>query len=303
MTSTFRRLRTALNSERLLTALAVAAGVWFIAEAVGAALPARDVATTVRPGDRIDLTELALAGGAPTLLIALQEDCRWCDESAAFYRDLLTSNATGALRIAVLVPYSADAGRSQVDRYGLGDVEVRQADFADLKIAGTPSILLVGPNGYLKKAWLGRLSTSAEAAVFATAGLVRIARTAEARRGDGRESLSASALVAVLRTPGAGVIDTRMRDEFRLAHIVGAVNIPADELYARLKYEWPIDHELAIYCERATTCAVYLGEEQPLDGECEQAADVATAAGVRRVRIIEGLLDEVAAAGVAVRRQ
>lgn len=114
---------------------------------------------------------------------------------------------------------------------------------------------------------------------------------------EGLEPISADELLARLR---AGeplvVVDVRPSEEYRAAHVAGAVSIPLDELEQRLR-ELPRDREIVAYC-RGPYCAfapeaVRTLREQGLtarhlaDGLPEWAAagngiESATADGVRR---------------------
>lgn len=67
------------------------------------------------------------------------------------------------------------------------------------------------------------------------------------RDGDALEPVSREDLVSRLRDGLVMVLDVRPEDEFALAHLPGALNIPLGELESRLS-ELPTDREIVAYC-------------------------------------------------------
>ena len=73
---------------------------------------------------------------------------------------------------------------------------------------------------------------------------------------EGRASLDAvgfNELLDRLRSGAAVLVDARPEDEFLAGHIAGAINVPVDELEARL-HVLPMDQEVIAYC-RGPYCA------------------------------------------------
>ncbi|MEX1128522.1 MAG: rhodanese-like domain-containing protein [Vicinamibacterales bacterium] len=296
-----RRVRTA--GDRTLTALAVVAAVVFVSSAVTALLDLNRPSPTMaqKLGSVVDVSEADWTRHQATLLIAVQADCTACDTSVDFYRDLLASNVAGAFHPVVVVPYSAAAGARQVKEYGLDIADVRSVRFETLGIPGTPTIMLVGPDGRLRKAWIGKLPASAEDAVFRALGIQRLARTSKVVRPGNYVSLEPATFATY--APRPLVLDTRPREEFRQAHVAGAVNIPAEEISLRLRHEWPTDMDTTLYCTIPPTCDLYRVPESGSGAdECESAVDSVRAAGISRVRILEGTLSELERAGVSIAR-
>lgn len=295
--------RAGIVGEWTLTALSIVAAVIFVTSASKAFLAANTAGPIVplKPGSVMDVADVKWADHRATLLIALQADCAACDASAAFLRDLVKSNVDGRFHPIVVVPYAATAGGKQLADYRLDIADVHSASFQGLGIPGTPALLLVGPDGRLKKGWIGKLPTDAEDAVFRAVGVKRLARTSTAARGTGYEGVTATELsTAAMRL---SVLDTRPRAEFTRGHVVGAFNIPADEIAVRLRREWRPDREVALFCERPPTCDVYLVPEAgSARSHCELAVDAIRAGGVARVRILDATLDELEHAGVPVAR-
>jgi rhodanese-related sulfurtransferase/DNA-binding transcriptional ArsR family regulator len=73
---------------------------------------------------------------------------------------------------------------------------------------------------------------------------------------EGRASMDAigfAELVDRLRSGAVVLVDARPEDEFLAGHIAGAINVPVDELEARL-HVLPMDQEVIAYC-RGPYCA------------------------------------------------
>jgi hypothetical protein len=107
-----------------------------------------------------------------TLVIAIRRGCPYCDASMPFYRRLGEQEKTNMIRAHVLVvmPNDASSGGSLLST---NDVEV-QAIFGQrlgaLKVAGTPTVLLVDSNGHIERTWVGQLPSAAEKDVMNAAG-------------------------------------------------------------------------------------------------------------------------------------
>jgi thioredoxin-related protein len=107
-----------------------------------------------------------------TLVIAIRRGCPYCDASMPFYRQLGEQERSNMIRAHVLVvmPNDASSGGSLLSKY---DVEV-QTIFSQrlgaLKVAGTPTVLLVDSSGRIERAWVGQLPPTAEKEVMHAAG-------------------------------------------------------------------------------------------------------------------------------------
>lgn len=76
------------------------------------------------------------------------------------------------------------------------------------------------------------------------------------------------------------VIDVRGSEEFASGHLLGAVNVPVQELEARLEELGPKDRPVAVYCRSGRRSAA--------------ATDLLRAAGFASVTDLGGLSDSIA---------
>lgn len=105
---------------------------------------------------------------------------------------------------------------------------------------------------------------------------------------DGMEPVSREELLARCRDGLVTVLDVRPADEFSLGHLPGAVNIPLNELEARLG-ELDPEREVVAYCRGAYCVLSY------------EAVAALRAHGLQARRLVDGL-PEWRAAGLPVER-
>jgi len=102
-----------------------------------------------------------------TLLLVMDNSCRFCSASASFYQRLLreTSNGKGLRAVAVL-PQPNPESFEYLKQIGLDVKDVAQATPKSLGLPGTPSMLLVDKTGIIRGMWVGQLTPREEAGVM-----------------------------------------------------------------------------------------------------------------------------------------
>lgn len=100
--------------------------------------------------------------GQPVLLIALQVGCHFCEESMPFYKSISDESGSLGAHLVFVFPRSLDTGRSVLSGHGVAAQDVRQVDFANLGVNGTPTVLLLSPQGRVQDVWVGKLDDSRE---------------------------------------------------------------------------------------------------------------------------------------------
>lgn len=125
----------------------------------------------IAAGTTLSLPGVDWAGAEKTLLLTLSTDCRFCTESAPFYRRLAASTAGRTdVRLVALLPQSPGESREYLSRHGVEVREVIQARPGSLGVAGTPTLILVNKSGSVIKSWVGRLPEGEESEVMAHLG-------------------------------------------------------------------------------------------------------------------------------------
>ncbi len=286
--------------EGAVSALTMVAAIVFLASAGGYFFSPVQGTDAPRTGVPVNLTGVDWASNRLTLIIALQTDCVQCEASMPFYRDLIASNRQGAFQPLVVVPHSKTIGESLLTAAGLAVPEVRQADFAKLRIPGTPSLILVDNSGVVRKVWVGRLSPVREDAVFDRLKVKRLFRSPHIA-GDSRPEGSVTAKDFSRGWREKVVLDTRPREEFRASHIAGALNIPLEELETRVLHEVPVHREIVVVCDYLPTCPVLMQGEGGTS-VCDAAVESIKNKGFRAVQVLDEGLTSLEAFGIPLIR-
>jgi hypothetical protein len=102
-----------------------------------------------------------------TLVLALRNGCRFCEESIPFYRklaELEKSKQIDAHLIAVF-PDDAAAVRQLVETERLAVETFPGIELSQVKVEGTPTLILVERPGRVSKVWIGELAAAGQAEV------------------------------------------------------------------------------------------------------------------------------------------
>jgi hypothetical protein len=159
-----RRLEIAVN----VSIVAVCAVLCFVLvrERVLPRSP-RQVDGEVSVGSRVSLNGLSSSNSA-ALLLVVSPTCHFCVESADFYRRLLTALQGSPVRVTALLLNRTDEAPEYLKRLPVPVTHV-PGGVRQLRVRGTPTILLVDRNGIVQNVWVGKLPIEKENEVIATA--------------------------------------------------------------------------------------------------------------------------------------
>jgi hypothetical protein len=293
------RVTLARMLELGLTALTLIAAAVFVGFAVKSVLRSSDPGRAAI-GAIVPLGTVDWSAHNPTLLIALQQGCRFCEASMPFYRELLASNAAGNFRPILVFPQAGAVAHDFLKSHKLDIAEVRQVDFNGLQIDGTPTLMLVGGDGRLIASWIGKLSTTKEQDVFQRLRLKRVGTVSledEKPAHNPWPVVSAANISKIYRK--IPIVDTRPRFNFRNGHIAGSLNIPLDELGARLVHEVPNDIEMAVFCNYCARCEAG-GPSSGRQSYCDSAVESMKELGFSKVQVVDADLSLLRSAGIDV---
>lgn len=122
------------------------------------------------PGTRLALpASYDFTAHERTLILAIQEDCRYCEASMPFYKEItarINGGCSGYGLVAVLPnpPAAADRFLSQ---YGLEIPRLANTRLLSLGVTGTPTVVLVDHEGTVLDVWVGELSRDGEQELLA----------------------------------------------------------------------------------------------------------------------------------------
>lgn len=101
-----------------------------------------------------------------TLVLALQASCRFCNESAPFYKRIIDSVGNKPVRLVAVFPTENQQNISHLKDLGLSAMEVRQSSLDSLQVGGTPTLMLTNDKGEITDFWVGKLTPEKEAEVL-----------------------------------------------------------------------------------------------------------------------------------------
>ena len=163
MNKTYNKINLALNVAIVLVVVLI--GVVF---AKNYLRPARSIpAHRDFRGMKINLRGVDWAQNEQTLLLVLDEKCRFCTESAPFYQRLTEATATNSrLHLIAVLPQDVSSSRQYLLNLKAPSEEVRQSRLDAIGVEGTPTLILVNENGEVMEAWAGKLSPEQETEVL-----------------------------------------------------------------------------------------------------------------------------------------
>jgi len=127
----------------------------------------------LKPGVRLDPPAAYDWSKQPyTLLVALRDGCKYCEQSVPFYQRLAAREREHQLsaHLLAVIASSESAARDYAASLNLTWQFLPNADFAKLKIPATPTLILIDASGQVRQAWVGALTDAAEAEVLRAVG-------------------------------------------------------------------------------------------------------------------------------------
>jgi thioredoxin-related protein len=202
--------------------------------------------------------------GTHNLVLALSTTCHFCEESAPFYRKLLQQQHEhdGKWNSIIVFPQSSDMAHKYVQAHKYIATATLHADYANVGITGTPTLVLVDGHGTVLDEWIGRLDSDQQTDVAVHLGIAphdlvdqaSSGDTAPAVKGASPEVLSNELADLRAKHQKVTILDVRQRDQYSLGHMAEAVNIPFDELPMRAPHEISKKFPLILYCNFSPSC-------------------------------------------------
>jgi len=112
-------------------------------------------------------------GHSRTLVLALRNGCHYCEESAPFYKRLLAQVSThsGPTSVIAVFPDDTNIARAVTASEGLSIPAVGGVPLQQIRVSGTPTLILVDGTGRVAGTWVGMLSPKKELEVFKAIGV------------------------------------------------------------------------------------------------------------------------------------
>lgn len=74
-------------------------------------------------GAQMNLPDVSWAGQPKTLILALQTNCHFCNESAPFYKRLVESVKNKNVKLVAVFPNNPEEGKAHLNELGLTNLE------------------------------------------------------------------------------------------------------------------------------------------------------------------------------------
>ncbi|HEX7184960.1 MAG TPA: hypothetical protein VF756_24245 [Thermoanaerobaculia bacterium] len=124
-------------------------------------------------GERFEaLQKVVPAGSERALVVALSPTCHFCTESMPFYKKLVDQRNQAGSPVKVIAAVPSQAAQAEESKTlssaGVQPDAVVTVNFRDIKVPGTPTILLVDNKGEVLNVWVGKLDEGREEEVLET---------------------------------------------------------------------------------------------------------------------------------------
>ena len=128
---------------------------------------ARELPNGPAQGTQLSVPGINWADSEETVVLALSDKCKYCTESAPFYKQLAAETAKRqGVRVVAVFPQDTEAGKKYLDGLGVAVNEVKQATLDSIGVRGTPTLVIVDKSGTVKQSWVGLLKGERETEVL-----------------------------------------------------------------------------------------------------------------------------------------
>jgi rhodanese-related sulfurtransferase len=204
--------------------------------------PAQNANYQIAANASLRINGINWADSEKTVLLAMGKECKFCSESAKFYRRLAAGIASQTnTRLIALFSDKESEAEVYLKQLEVPIRDLRYASLSSLGIKSVPTVAILDRDGVVTDLWVGKLSPLKEAALMGKLSL-------KDTRPPEEWSISEANLERkVTNKEPLLLLDIRDRPLFKIKHRDGAKNIPLDELSIRAQDELPMDQTIIIY--------------------------------------------------------
>lgn len=129
--------------------------------------PTAGESARVKSGTKLSMPGVDWGKSDRTLLMVLSTGCRFCTDSAPFYRRLAEEKAkNGRVRLIAVLPQSVDDSQKYLNGLGVAVDDIRQAGLEDVQVRATPTLIIADRTGSVVESWVGKLPDEQEGEVL-----------------------------------------------------------------------------------------------------------------------------------------
>lgn len=210
--------------------------------------PPRNPDYLIATNATLSINEINWADSEQTVLVALAKECKYCSESAEFYRRLAAGIASQSnTRLMAVFSEKESEGEAYLKQLEIPIRELRYVSLPSLGIRSVPTLAVLDRNGVVTDMWIGKLSPYEEKALMSKL------RLKDTKSPDAWSIDEANLERKVANKERLVLLDIRERGAYAINHRDGARNIPLDELPVRAQNELPQDQTIVIYSNDLST--------------------------------------------------
>src|SRR5262245_11743365 len=116
-------------------------------------------------GAKVSIADIDWPKSNKNVLLVLSKGCRYCTESAEFYKKLIQQMQGKNIKITAVLPQPKEEAKKYLSELGISGVEIRQSQLDSLNVGGTPTIIVADDKGVISDVWIGKLSSNEETEV------------------------------------------------------------------------------------------------------------------------------------------
>ena len=117
-------------------------------------------------GSKLNVSDVNFSSQPKTLVLALQVGCRFCNESAPFYKHIIENTQNKNVKLVAVFPTNIEESKAHLKELGLTNMEVRSLPLDNIQVRGTPTLILTNEKGEITDYWVGKLTSDKETEVI-----------------------------------------------------------------------------------------------------------------------------------------
>lgn len=117
-------------------------------------------------GSKLNLSDVDFSNQPKTLVLALQAGCRFCNESAPFYKRIIENTQNKNIKLVAVFSTGMEESTAYLNELGLTNLEVKRSPLDNIQVNGTPTLILTNEKGEITDYWVGKLPPDKETEVI-----------------------------------------------------------------------------------------------------------------------------------------
>ena len=117
-------------------------------------------------GNKISDTDFDWSKSGKNVLLVLSKGCKYCAESAGFYKQLIRQTQDKNVKVTAVLPQTKEEAETYLNELGISGIEIKQSSLDSLNVGGTPTIIVADDKGEISDVWMGKLPPEKETEVI-----------------------------------------------------------------------------------------------------------------------------------------